>query len=116
MRGPYERAFIPARYADLPTLGRLTGRGNTTNVEAVLAARPDLVLDYGALTEAYRSLADCVQQQTGIPYLLFVHIRRARWTRQRRDGRTPRSHWPAGTYAGGAEVEEMARRNPGGPC
>lgn len=69
--GPDERAFVPARFADLPTLGRLTGRGNTVNVEAVLAARPDLVLDYGSGTETYRSLADRVQQQTGIPYLLF---------------------------------------------
>ena len=33
---------MPARYAQLPTLGRLTGRGNTANVEVVLAA-PDLL-------------------------------------------------------------------------
>ena len=26
---PDERAYIPAPYAGLPTLGRLTGRGNT---------------------------------------------------------------------------------------
>ena len=69
--GPEERAFVPARYAELPTLGRLTGRGNTANVEVVLAARPDLIFDYGSLTETYRSLADRVQQQTGVPYLLF---------------------------------------------
>ena len=69
--GPEERAFVPARYADLPTLGRLTGRGNTANVEVVLAARPDLIFDYGSLTATYRSLADRVQQQTGVPYLLF---------------------------------------------
>jgi iron complex transport system substrate-binding protein len=69
--GPQERAFMPARFAELPTLGRLTGRGNTANVEVVLAARPDLILDYGSLTATYRSLADRVQQQTGVPYLLF---------------------------------------------
>jgi ABC-type Fe3+-hydroxamate transport system substrate-binding protein len=40
-----ERAFVPAPYAALPTLGRLTGRGNTANVETVLAARPDVILD-----------------------------------------------------------------------
>src|SRR5262245_41268483 len=34
---PAERPFIPERYADLPVLGRLTGRGNTANVEVVLA-------------------------------------------------------------------------------
>jgi iron complex transport system substrate-binding protein len=69
--GAEERAFVPARYADLPTLGRLTGRGNTANAEVVLSTRPDLVFDYGTLTETYRSLADRMQQQTGLPYLLF---------------------------------------------
>jgi iron complex transport system substrate-binding protein len=66
--GAEERVFVPARYAELPTLGRLTGRGNTANVEVVLAARPDLIFDYGSLTDTYRSLADRVQQQTGVPY------------------------------------------------
>ncbi|MGH8771707.1 MAG: iron ABC transporter substrate-binding protein, partial [Burkholderiales bacterium] len=28
-----ERTFLPERYASLPELGRLTGRGNTANVE-----------------------------------------------------------------------------------
>jgi len=66
-----ERAFIPARYAELPALGRLTGRGNTASVEVVLGARPDIIVDYGSTTSTYASLADRVQQQTGVPYLLF---------------------------------------------
>jgi iron complex transport system substrate-binding protein len=66
-----ERPFVDAKYADLPTLGRLTGRGNTANVEVVLAAKPDLVVDYGSVTPTFASLADRVQQQTGIPYVLL---------------------------------------------
>ena len=68
---PEERPFVPAKYADLPTLGRLTGRGNTANVEVVLAARPDLIVDYGSVRPTFASLADRVQAQTGIPYLLL---------------------------------------------
>jgi len=68
---PDERAFIPERWAALPALGRLTGRGNTANVEVVLAAKPDVIIDYGALANTYVSLADRVQSQTGVPYLLF---------------------------------------------
>jgi iron complex transport system substrate-binding protein len=68
---PAERAFVPARYAELPALGRLTGRGNTANVETVLAARADVVIDYGALTATYVSLADRTQQQIGVPYVLL---------------------------------------------
>jgi len=68
---PNERPFVPERYADLPTLGRLTGRGNTANPETVLAARPDVIFDYGTVNDTYASLADRVQSQTGIPYLLI---------------------------------------------
>lgn len=66
-----ERPFIPERYAALPALGRLTGRGNTANVETVLAAKPDVIIDYGTITPTYVSLADRVQEQTGIPYILI---------------------------------------------
>ena len=54
----------------LPELGRLTGRGDTANVEIVLKAAPDLVVDFGAVRPTFVSLADSVQQRTGIPYIL----------------------------------------------
>jgi iron complex transport system substrate-binding protein len=66
-----ERPFVAPRYADLPAYGRLTGRGNTANVEIVVKARPDLIIDYGTIQDTYISLADRVQTQTGIPYLLL---------------------------------------------
>lgn len=66
-----ERPFVAPRYANLPAHGRLTGRGNTANVEIVVKARPDLIIDYGAIRDTYVSLADRVQVQTGIPYLLL---------------------------------------------
>jgi iron complex transport system substrate-binding protein len=68
---PKQRAYMPTRYAELPALGRLTGRGNTASVETVLATRPDVILDYGTINPNYISLADRVQKQTGVPYLLF---------------------------------------------
>ena len=66
-----ERPFIARRYADLPALGRLTGRGNTANVEVVLQAKPDFIVDYGTVSPTLSSLADRVQEQTGIPYVLL---------------------------------------------
>ena len=66
-----ERPFIAQRYADLPTLGRLTGRGNTANVEVVLQAKPDFIIDYGTVSPTLASLADRVQAQTGISYVLL---------------------------------------------
>ena len=52
-------------------MGRITGRGNTANLEVVLALKPDLILDVGSVNPTYVSLADRVQQQTGVPYALL---------------------------------------------
>jgi iron complex transport system substrate-binding protein len=52
-------------------VGRITGRGNTANLEVVLALKPDLILDVGSVNPTYVSLAERVQQQTGIPYALL---------------------------------------------
>jgi iron complex transport system substrate-binding protein len=68
---PAEAAFLPRRYAELPELGRLTGRGDTANVETIMALRPDVIIDVGSVASTYASLADRVQRTTGIPYLLF---------------------------------------------
>ncbi|MGH8733547.1 MAG: iron ABC transporter substrate-binding protein, partial [Burkholderiales bacterium] len=64
---PNEAVFFAEKYANLPELGRLTGRGNTANVEVVLKAKTDLIVDVGSTGETYRSLAEQVQQQTRIP-------------------------------------------------
>lgn len=66
-----EAAFMPRRYAELPVLGRLTGRANTANVETVLSARPDIILDLGDVDPIHVSLAERTQEQIGIPYLVF---------------------------------------------
>src|SRR5262245_50782228 len=67
---PEEKAYLAAPYKDLPAHGRLTGRGNTANIESVIAMKPDLIVDVGSTDATYVSLADRVQQQTGIPYIL----------------------------------------------
>jgi iron complex transport system substrate-binding protein len=68
---PNEREFLTPATRDLPELGRLTGRGDTANVEGVIKAKPDLVFDFGSVSPTYVSLAERVQEQTGIPYLLI---------------------------------------------
>jgi iron complex transport system substrate-binding protein len=49
----------------------VTGRGNTANVEAVLALKPDLIVDVGYVSPTYVSLADRLQAQIGVPYALL---------------------------------------------
>lgn len=66
-----EKPFLLPSVQALPELGRLTGRGDTLNLERLLAAKPDVIIDFGTINDTYRSLADRVQAQTGIPYLLI---------------------------------------------
>ena len=69
--GAAEREFLLPEIGARPEVGRITGRGNTANLEAVLALKPDLILDIGDISPTYVSLADRVQEQTGIPYALL---------------------------------------------
>ncbi|HEY6259443.1 MAG TPA: iron ABC transporter substrate-binding protein [Xanthobacteraceae bacterium] len=66
-----EREFLLPDIGARPEVGRVTGRGNTANVEAVLGLKPDLILDVGYVSPTYISLADRVQEQIGIPYALL---------------------------------------------
>ena len=66
-----ECAFLLPDICTRPEVGRLTGRGNSANLESVLALKPDLILDVGSTSATYASLATRVQEQTGIPYALL---------------------------------------------
>ncbi len=66
-----ECAYMLPEICTRPEVGRITGRGNTANLETVLALKPDLILDVGSTSATFVSLADRVQEQTGIPYALL---------------------------------------------
>jgi iron complex transport system substrate-binding protein len=68
---PAQCEFLGAGACDKPEVGRLTGRGNTTNLEVLLKLKPDLIIDVGTINDTYVSLANRVQEQTGVPYALL---------------------------------------------
>jgi iron complex transport system substrate-binding protein len=68
---PEEIEFLDPKIGALPEIGRITGRGNTANLEVVLALKPDLILDVGSTSQTFVSLAERVREQTGIPYALL---------------------------------------------
>lgn len=68
---PAECAYMLPDICARPEVGRITGRGNTANLEGVIALKPDLILDVGSTSGTFVSLAELVQQQTGIPYALL---------------------------------------------
>src|SRR5262245_34223714 len=67
---PEELPYLLQVARNLPEIGRLTGRGGTANLEVVMAAKPDLIVDFGSVSDTYVSLADRAQSQTAIPYVL----------------------------------------------
>ena len=63
--------YIPEEYIDLPELGQLYGGKGTMNLEALLAAAPDVVVDVGEPKDGMAEDLDKLSEQTGIP---FVHV------------------------------------------
>jgi len=56
---PAERPYLAPSVRDLPEVGRLTGRGGTASLEAVMAAKPDVIVDFGSTRPTSRSPTGC---------------------------------------------------------
>jgi iron complex transport system substrate-binding protein len=63
--------FLKTDYYKLPVLGQLYGGKGEMNLEELLAAKPQVVIDIGEPKEGIVGDLDKLQEQTGIP---FVHI------------------------------------------
>lgn len=67
---PSESKYILPQLRSLPTLGGWQGK-STGNIEEIIKADPDVIISMGDLmNETDVSLADKIQQQTGIPVML----------------------------------------------
>ena len=64
-------AYVDAKYLELPLLGQLYGGKGELNLETLLAAAPDVVIDVGEPKGSIAEDLDALQEQTGIP---FAHI------------------------------------------
>lgn len=62
-----EKAYILPEYQDLPSFGQ----GDGLNLEAVIAAAPQVLINYGTISDALISEADALQAQTGIPCVIL---------------------------------------------
>lgn len=63
--------YIKEEYLALPQLGQLYGGKGTMDLEALLAADPDVVIDVGEAKDTIVEDMDGLTEQTGIP---FLHI------------------------------------------
>ena len=63
--------FLDTKYYNLPVLGQLYGGKGEMNLEELLSAAPQVVIDIGESKDGIKEDLDKLQAQTGIP---FVHI------------------------------------------
>jgi iron complex transport system substrate-binding protein len=69
---PEAREFLLPEIAARPQIPRLTGRGGgNVNLDALKSAKPDVIVDIGTVGADFKSLAEKVQQDSGIPYVLL---------------------------------------------
>ncbi len=66
-----EKAYIDEKYHDMHTLGQLYGGKGGLNLEELLTADPQVVIDIGDGKEGMAEDMDSLTQQTGLPW---VHI------------------------------------------
>lgn len=62
-----QRPYFPAEMWTLPTFGQFYGSKANLNMEALIDAEPQLIVDLGDAKENVRSDMDGIQKQTGIP-------------------------------------------------
>lgn len=92
--------YLPDYVTQLPELGQLYGGKGEMDLEALLAAAPDVVIDVGEAKKTIAEDLDSLTEQTGIP---FLHIDATVAT-------APDAYRMLGSLLGRAEkAEELAR-------
>jgi iron complex transport system substrate-binding protein len=66
-----DKDFMLDSVTSLPVLGRLTGKDADAAIASIKKAKPDVIIDVGDVNAKYKALADKLQKETGIPYVLI---------------------------------------------
>ena len=66
-----QRPYFPENMWYLPTFGQFYGSKSTLNMESLIAAKPQLVIDLGDRKTTIRADMSSIQRQTGIPTVFF---------------------------------------------
>lgn len=68
---PQAEQYLDTEYYQLPVLGQLYGGKGEMNLEELLTANPQVIIDFGEPKKSAAEDLDALQEQVGIP---FVHI------------------------------------------
>lgn len=67
----YANDFVEEKYKELPVFGQLYGNNANLNMEALMNAEPDILIDMGEKKDTIKKDLDEVQEQLGIP-VIFI--------------------------------------------
>ncbi|WP_026895659.1 ABC transporter substrate-binding protein [Clostridiisalibacter paucivorans] len=65
-----EKKYLPEKYANLPVLGGWFGKNNTGNIEEILKADPDIIIDMGEINDTEIDADETLQKQIDIPIVI----------------------------------------------
>jgi len=65
-----QKKYFPEKYWDLPVFGQFYGTADL-NMEAIVEAKPDLIIDIGEAKASIKEDLDSIQERTGLP-VIFV--------------------------------------------
>ncbi len=63
--------YFPEEMRDLPTFGQFYGSKASLNMESLIAAQPQLIIDLGDTKDSIAKDMDTIQKQTGIPTIFI---------------------------------------------
>lgn len=63
------KKYMDEKYWDLPTFGQF--HGDTFNLEAIVAAKPDIIIDFGEAKDTIVEDMNAIQEATGIPTIFI---------------------------------------------
>ena len=63
--------YFPQKYWSMPTFGQFYGSKANLNLEALMDAKPQVIIDLGDMKEGHAADMDSIQDQTGIPTIFI---------------------------------------------
>lgn len=65
-----EKKYIDEKYLKLPILGGWFGKNSSGNIEEILKAKPDIIIDMGIINDTTVDADEKIQEQLGIPVVI----------------------------------------------
>lgn len=66
-----QKKYIAEKYQSLPEFGQFYGKNVSLNLEALIAAKPQVIIDMGDMKKGHAEDMDRIQEQTGIPTIFI---------------------------------------------